>query len=177
MQRGKVSFVEKARRAEAAGCVGVVIVQTEGGAWPYHMTDSTNSKPPVKVSVVMVSYTDGRALIELLKQASPSSSDSADNEEKKETTPRIGKGCLFTVGVQLSCPICREDFELKDEEKNKAARLPCGHVFHGNCIKPWITKQGYCPMCRSALPSDDPKQSGSQAARRHQQELLAAMYA
>jgi len=44
-RRGKVSFVQKARNAEQAGCVAVIVVQNEGQPWPYHMTDSTNSMP------------------------------------------------------------------------------------------------------------------------------------
>eukprot|EP00465_Bigelowiella_longifila_P005318 CAMPEP_0185281916 /NCGR_PEP_ID=MMETSP1359-20130426/66982_1 /TAXON_ID=552665 /ORGANISM="Bigelowiella longifila, Strain CCMP242" /LENGTH=278 /DNA_ID=CAMNT_0027877399 /DNA_START=204 /DNA_END=1040 /DNA_ORIENTATION=- len=46
-RRGKVSFVQKARNAEKAGCVAVIVVQNEGQPWPYHMTDSTNSMPEV----------------------------------------------------------------------------------------------------------------------------------
>jgi len=33
-RRGKVSFVQKARNAEQAGCVAVIVVQNEGQPWP-----------------------------------------------------------------------------------------------------------------------------------------------
>lgn len=46
-----------------------------------------------------------------------------------------------------SCPICLEQFTLKDEIK----LLDCRHHFHINCINNWtITKRCLiCPMCKS----------------------------
>ena len=39
MWRGGCNFVEKVRRGQAAGAVGVVVVQT-GGVWPFSMSDT-----------------------------------------------------------------------------------------------------------------------------------------
>ena len=41
------------------------------------------------------------------------------------------------------CTICLEDIE---EDKS---RLPCDHVYHGNCIQQWLQKNCTCPICRS----------------------------
>ena len=41
------------------------------------------------------------------------------------------------------CTICLEDIE---EDK---IRLPCDHVYHGNCIQQWLRKKRTCPICRS----------------------------
>ena len=30
-------------------------------------------------------------------------------------------------------------------------RIPCNHIFHGNCIKPWLERSGTCPVCRYQL--------------------------
>jgi len=153
--------------------------------------------PEVKIPVVMISTTDGAKLIEKVNDAARVSQQHKKNEdqednasirggveggsssvstEKKQTETRIGNGCLFTIGVHLSCPICREDFELENEEKNKAASLPCGHLFHSSCIKPWLKKQRFCPMCRSELPQDDSKSSGASVRTQYLEEMRNAMY-
>ena len=45
------------------------------------------------------------------------------------------------------CIICMEEF--KRREKVKA--LPCGHIFHHNCIKEWLLKEKTCPFCKSEI--------------------------
>ena len=36
------------------------------------------------------------------------------------------------------------------------ARLWCGHMFHTDCVIPWLSKQNTCPLCRYELPSNNP---------------------
>jgi E3 ubiquitin-protein ligase RNF115/126 len=40
------------------------------------------------------------------------------------------------------CPICVKDFN-KDH-----VVLPCGHIFHSDCILSWFEKKMDCPICR-----------------------------
>ena len=42
-----------------------------------------------------------------------------------------------------SCPICVEEFKADDFEN-----LKCGHSFHPNCIKEWLSSKTTCPYCR-----------------------------
>lgn len=30
-------------------------------------------------------------------------------------------------------------------------KTPCGHIFHKNCIKPWLKEHAECPNCKQAL--------------------------
>jgi hypothetical protein len=45
------------------------------------------------------------------------------------------------------CIICMEEFI----EKEKVKLLPCGHIFHINCIKQWLLKEKNCPFCKSEI--------------------------
>lgn len=46
------------------------------------------------------------------------------------------------------CAICLEDFEPRQE----VMVTPCSHVFHGECILPWVKSSSRCPVCRFAIP-------------------------
>jgi len=49
-----------------------------------------------------------------------------------------------------SCCICFGDHALGDH----VARLPCGHLFHRECVGEWLHKHCTCPFCRWELPTD-----------------------
>ena len=42
------------------------------------------------------------------------------------------------------CEICLVDYEEGDE----LIRLPCLHLFHTNCVTPWLQKHRSCPVCQ-----------------------------
>lgn len=49
------------------------------------------------------------------------------------------------------CSICLEDYELKE----KLRVLPCGHLYHTECILPWLTtRAANCPMCKETFVVD-----------------------
>jgi len=41
------------------------------------------------------------------------------------------------------CIICREEMVA-----GTAKKLPCGHIFHRNCLRSWFQRQQTCPTCR-----------------------------
>ncbi|GAB5591852.1 hypothetical protein Unana1_06752 [Umbelopsis nana] len=46
-----------------------------------------------------------------------------------------------------TCAICIEHFVARESEVRK---LPCGHIFHIECVDPWLTERnGYCPNCKA----------------------------
>ncbi|THG16172.1 hypothetical protein TEA_020609 [Camellia sinensis var. sinensis] len=45
------------------------------------------------------------------------------------------------------CAICLDDFE----PKQWVTLTPCNHMFHEECIVPWVKSHGQCPVCRFAI--------------------------
>ncbi|KAL6954623.1 RING-type E3 ubiquitin transferase [Sarracenia purpurea var. burkii] len=56
----------------------------------------------------------------------------------------------ITRSLSRSCSICKDDFECNE----KVNRLPCKHVFHHECIVPWLNRRNSCPLCRYKLPAE-----------------------
>lgn len=50
----------------------------------------------------------------------------------------------FSDDDEKRCAICLEDFETRQE----VMVTPCNHMFHEDCIVPWVKSNGQCPVCR-----------------------------
>ena len=46
-----------------------------------------------------------------------------------------------------TCSICLEEFKEGEKIKN----LNCNHIFHEECLLPWLNDNDYCPMCRQNI--------------------------
>eukprot|EP00747_Dinoflagellata_sp_TGD_P169962 gnl/TRDRNA2_/TRDRNA2_200288_c0_seq1.p1 gnl/TRDRNA2_/TRDRNA2_200288_c0~~gnl/TRDRNA2_/TRDRNA2_200288_c0_seq1.p1 ORF type:complete len:296 (-),score=57.41 gnl/TRDRNA2_/TRDRNA2_200288_c0_seq1:68-904(-) len=58
---------------------------------------------------------------------------------------------LITVHTEDICCVCQESLPVG----SKAKSMPCGHLFHDDCLESWVSKNNSCPMCRyDELPSE-----------------------
>ncbi|KAJ6439847.1 Armadillo-type fold domain containing protein [Purpureocillium lavendulum] len=76
-----------------------------------------------------------------------------------ETNPkykRSGGYSTMTEAISI-CAICKEFFQDNDEVRP----LPCGHVYHSNCLIPWHLNQNHtCPLCKYRYLEEDTEQGG-----------------
>ena len=63
-----------------------------------------------------------------------------------------------------TCSICLMDIT----EGQKTILLPCGHMFHDDCVTKWLNLHNTCPLCRFELPTDDPEYEKKRNERNNQ---------
>ncbi|XP_058090280.1 E3 ubiquitin-protein ligase RING1-like [Magnolia sinica] len=100
-------------------------------------------------------YFIGPGLEQLIQQL-------ADNDPNRYGTPPASKSAIETLpDIKISaellesdsaqCAVCMDMFELGLVAK----QMPCKHIFHPDCILPWLALHNSCPVCRYELPTDD----------------------
>ena len=167
MWRGGCSFVDKVRRAQKAGAVAAVVVQT-APSWPFTMSDTAGKGKDVLLPSLMLSAADGETLLRTWEgEAGSSSAAPVDGSSAApdDGSMQLDVSDAMPVGPPLlalwgharahnhhtSCAVCMEEF-VSDE---MAVRLPCDHRFHESCVRTWLKKNFTCPTCRTPLPRAD----------------------
>ncbi|XP_009147503.1 E3 ubiquitin-protein ligase SIRP1 isoform X2 [Brassica rapa] len=56
----------------------------------------------------------------------------------------------------LECCVCLDDFEMGTVGK----QMPCKHIFHSDCLLPWLQLHSSCPVCRYQLPTAEDETNG-----------------
>ncbi|PKA48082.1 E3 ubiquitin-protein ligase RING1-like [Apostasia shenzhenica] len=110
-------------------------------------------------------YFIGPGLEQLIQQL-------AENDPNRYGTPPAAKTAVASLpdikitddllaSDEAQCAVCKDFFEIGEEVK----QMPCKHIFHKDCILPWLELHNSCPVCRYELPTDDSDYEQRRGAR------------
>ncbi|KAL2476648.1 Uncharacterized protein Adt_37384 [Abeliophyllum distichum] len=91
---------------------------------------------------------------------------------KTDVTNQSGESRNFQDDDGKRCAVCLEDFD----SKQFVMLTPCDHMFHEECIVPWVKSQGKCPVCRFVISERiaAPENNSRRAAL--QQDLISLIW-
>ncbi|XP_057423640.1 E3 ubiquitin-protein ligase RING1-like [Lotus japonicus] len=112
-------------------------------------------EPGLRLPANLGDYFLGPGLEQLIQQL-------AENDPNRYGTPPASKDAIeklptVTVDDELlsselnQCAVCQDEFEKGTQVK----QMPCKHVYHDECLLPWLQLHNSCPVCRYELPTDD----------------------
>lgn len=110
VDRGEISFAQKALKAQAYGAIAAIIVNSEKAVWPFVMQDSAGEAAlgGLQIPCVMIPYSCGQRLKTMLDSSI----------------------CELKVSVSgAECPVCQEVFA----DGALIIRLPCGETGRSVC--------------------------------------------
>ncbi|XP_078439763.1 RING/U-box superfamily protein [Wolffia australiana] len=107
--------------------------------------------------LVVGDYFFGSGLEQLIQQL-------AENDPNRYGTPPASRSAVAALPVvkiteeligsdDAQCAVCKDRFEVGED----ALQIPCKHLYHKDCILPWLELHNSCPVCRYELPTDDPE--------------------
>ncbi|XVF67014.1 hypothetical protein PTKIN_Ptkin10aG0086500 [Pterospermum kingtungense] len=126
------------------------------GAQIEFVIQNNPSEPGFRLPANIGDYFIGPGLEQLIQQL-------AENDPNRYGTPPASKSAIDSLpSVKISknhlnsefnqCAVCMDEFE----EGTQAKQMPCKHLYHKDCILPWLELHNSCPVCRHELPTDDP---------------------
>lgn len=103
-----------------------------------------------------------QGIIEHPQRAPPASKEVVANLPVIAVTEEV----MARLGSETECAVCRENLVVDD----KMQELPCKHLFHPLCLKPWLDENNSCPICRHELRTDDHVYESRKEREREEEE-------
>ena len=69
---------------------------------------------------------------------------------KRETQCHNNSSCDKDDDEKDMCLICQFNYQQNDSVR----RLRCSHMFHQECVDPWLLERDICPVCRKPIDED-----------------------
>lgn len=124
------------------------------GAEIQFVIENHTSDPGMR-SVNLGDYFSGPGLEQLIQQLS-------ENDANRHGPPPASESAINSLPTVIitgqllhsemsQCAVCKDDFE----EGTQVKQMPCKHLYHDDCILPWLKSHNSCPVCRFELPTDD----------------------
>ena len=108
----------------------------------------------VPVRMIWTAYTDDDYDAELARRESEADAvlqTVPASESSIEALPNVVAMDNDNDNDQDQCTICLGDYD--DNDDPTAAKMPCSHVFHRECLVRWLKTSHVCPLCRYAMPT------------------------
>uniref|UniRef100_A0A8C2W3Q4 Ring finger protein 133 n=1 Tax=Chinchilla lanigera TaxID=34839 RepID=A0A8C2W3Q4_CHILA len=145
IERGGCNFTQKIKVATEKGASGVVIYNFPGSG---NQLSPMSHQPFEDTVVVLISNLKGMKLL-LWVARNQSRRWQQLATDLKKAFGHLQVRVLKEGDEELnpsgdSCVVCLEPYKPNDTIRI----LTCKHIFHKNCIDPWILAHGTCPMCK-----------------------------
>ncbi|KAI3741455.1 hypothetical protein L1987_59129 [Smallanthus sonchifolius] len=113
----------------------------------HHLTNSNESSPSTTTTTTTTTTTS--------RYHSPTSKSAIE----AIPTVTITSAFLDDTDPIVLCAVCKDQFVIDDVAK----QLPCKHMYHPDCILPWLSQHNSCPTVEvDVLPDSDQSVSGWQ---------------
>ncbi|KAG5404581.1 hypothetical protein IGI04_010700, partial [Brassica rapa subsp. trilocularis] len=117
-------------------------------------------------------YFFGPGLEELFEQLSAGTT----TRRGPPPAPRSSIDALPTIKIaqrhlrssDSNCAVCKDEFELGAEAK----QMPCNHIYHSDCIVPWLVQHNSCPNRGGTRNSDGTDENHNYHQQQQQQSHM-----
>ena len=132
----------------------------QGGVFEFFYDDGASSSLrslPASISEFLMSSGVERLLEQLTQFDFPGGGDEARRRGNPPAS-KVAVESMPTIAIadthlciEAHCAVCMEPFQLGLFVRE----MPCKHIYHQDCILPWLSLRNSCPVCRLEMPAEE----------------------